>query len=157
MGAQPLPSNQPLREKEKLPIPPTEEPAEDYTNYVEGCDVSSPPQSCHSSLISSDEVTEDVIQQMEMEYGPVTVAVRKSEQNAELEVIREETNSIKNVSELIKEKDPIKVNPEKEDFVSMEVDQGGEAGSVPRIYSMGPANSLNQPQTKKKKKNITKI
>ncbi|KAG5858369.1 hypothetical protein JTB14_032947 [Gonioctena quinquepunctata] len=137
MGAQPLPLSQPPGEKEKLPIPPTEESAEDHINYGEGYDVSSPSQSCHSSLISLDEVTGDDIEQMKKEYGPVTVAVRKSEQNAELEVIREETNSIKNVSESIKEKDPIKVNPEKEDFISMEVDQGGEAGSVPRIYSMG--------------------
>ncbi|KAG5880743.1 hypothetical protein JTB14_025507 [Gonioctena quinquepunctata] len=157
MGAQPLPSNQPLWEKEKLPIPPTEESAEDHINYGEGYDVSSPPQSCHSSLISLDEATEDDIQQMAMEYGPVTVAVRKSEQNAELEVIREETNSIKNVSESIKEKDPIKVNPEKEDFVSMEVDQGGEAGSVPRIYSMGAQPpSLNQPPQQKEKENYEK-
>ncbi|KAG5871744.1 hypothetical protein JTB14_013750 [Gonioctena quinquepunctata] len=35
------------------------------------------------------------------------------------------------------EKDPIKANPEKEDFVPMEVDQGEGAGLVPRTNSMG--------------------
>ncbi|KAG5882263.1 hypothetical protein JTB14_014960 [Gonioctena quinquepunctata] len=54
MGAQPLPSNQPPREIEKLPTPPIEEPVEETINYEEGNDVS-PSQSYHSSLTSLDE------------------------------------------------------------------------------------------------------
>ncbi|KAG5899189.1 hypothetical protein JTB14_026942 [Gonioctena quinquepunctata] len=44
---------------------------------------------------------------------------------------QEEVNIAENVSKSTNEKDPIKVNSEKEDLVSMEVDQGEEAVEIP--------------------------